>query len=88
MPGTGDTAAPETSTVRFLFDMSESGTVECLSQDAPTPCDQGVLADSVTNTGTQPITRTLAIVSIDEAGNRGAPLEFSWSFDAVDTSVG
>ena len=69
--------------------MREIETVECLSEGTtPIPCDQGVLADSVTNTGTAPITRTLEIVPIDEAGNRGAPLVFSWSFDAVDTSIG
>jgi hypothetical protein len=86
--GTGDTAAPETSTVRFSFEVEGSGTAECLAGDASTPCDQGVLVDSVTNTGTEPITRTLEIVPIDAAGNRGAPLQFTWSFDAVDTSVG
>lgn len=88
--GTGDTTAPETSTVRFSFEFEgdEVGTVECRSEDGSTPCDGGVLMDSVTNTGTAPITRTLEITPTDEAGNQGVPLVFSWSFDATDTSVG
>jgi hypothetical protein len=86
--GTGDTTSPETSTVRFFFNVSESGTVDCLLEGTSTPCDLGVLVDSLTNTGTQPITRTLEIVPTDDAENHGTPLQFSWSFDAVDTSVG
>lgn len=41
----------------------------------------------VTEDGLGTVTRALQIVPIDEAGNRGTPLQFSWTFEAVDTSV-
>jgi hypothetical protein len=78
----GSTAAPSTSTIRLSFEQSEAGTPACTVEGIQIPCDQGALADTLTEDGTEPVTHAVEIVPIDQAGNRGTPLQFSWSFEA------
>jgi hypothetical protein len=85
--GTGNTETPTTSTVSFTFEQSEPGPTKCRVGESETPCEGGILVDTLTDDDLGSVTDSIEITPVDQAGNETLPTQFFVTFDANNTEV-